>query len=482
MIARALVALGGIGVVALLGGVLSCGGDPPADGNKGHPSPDASTAEESAPIEEIGAWDDGGQEFTKTYYVRPPGQTYGAGDGSSWSNAFADLPEELERGARYLVASGAYDETTPEGDEPYTDYTFDDEEEGGQFIAVVKATSGAHGTNEGWDASLGEGPASFGPIAMVTGHYLLDGVESVGNSGHGIRIAVNPAVCTNSHANAFYFNWDAQSHYVGLRHLDISFCGGVGDPADPAQDAIYGYATDSYDVGHITIRECTVHDTRRVLAFFLGWSDVLLEGSLFERSGQHHESSSLAMRNAKHVVVRNNVFKDAINVYVSLQSVQNVHIYGNVFVSTLPEWEIWNSIHSSEPMRDVFIYNNTFYGLTGLSTGLRFTGEATNVRVENNLWAHNRTNQIPMAGDHDFNAFFDNIRPDSQADLSRAVEEEHVQVLESDPFEDASHLDFRLQTGTEPGRALEAVYAQDPDGATRGADGVWDRGAFEYAE
>jgi hypothetical protein len=472
MLTRTRAAAGALGAMALFGAMASCG---KADSNGGRGS-----GSNSMPAEEIGAWDDGKQEFTNTYCVRPPGQSYGAGDGSSWNDAFADLPEELERGARYLLASGNYDQSTPEGDEPYTDYAFDDPEDGERFIAVVKATADDHGTDQGWKASLAEGPAVFGPVSVATGHLLLDGVEGTGNSGHGLRIAVNPAICGNSHANAFYFDWNAQSHYVGLHHLDISFCGGVGDPTGPAQDAIYGYMTDSYDVGQVTIRDSYVHDTKRVLAFLLGWTDVLLERSLFERSGQHEESSSLAMRDATHVVVRNNVFKDAINVFVSLQDVQDVHIYGNVFVSTLADWDLWNSIHSSEPMRDVFIYNNTFYGLTGLSTGFRFTGTTRNVQVSNNLWAHNRTNQIPMAGDHDFNAFYDDIRPDSQEDLSQAVEEAHVQVMKDDPFLDAAGLDFRLGAPTDPGRSLDAVYARDPDGKTRGGDGSWDRGAFEY--
>jgi hypothetical protein len=315
---------------------------------------------------------------------------------------------------------------------------------------------------------------------MITGHYLLDGVEGAGTSGHGIRIAVKPAICTNSRANSFYFDWNAQSHHVGLHHLDISFCGAVGDPTNPPQDAIYGYMTDSYSVSHVTIRNCYVHDTKRVLAFFLGWNEVVLEDSFFERSGQHHESSSLAMRNASNVVVRNNVFKDAINVFVSLQTVQHVHIQGNVFVSTLAGWDIWNSIHSSEPLQNVFIYNNTFHGLTGLSTGLRFTGETANLVVKNNLWAHNRTNQLPMAGEHDYNAFFDNIRPDSNQDLNLTVQEEHVQVMASDPFLNAAVLDFHLKQATDPGAALGAPYDRDPDGKQRGADGTWDRGAFEH--
>ncbi|MBN1607258.1 MAG: hypothetical protein JW940_11540, partial [Polyangiaceae bacterium] len=63
---------------------------------------------------------------------------------------------------------------------------------------------------------------------------------------------------------------------------------------------------------------------------------------------------------------------------------------------------------------------------------------------------------------------------------SRAVEEDHVQVLRDDPFQDAPGLDFHLRTPTDSGRTLDVLYAQDPDGKTRGGDGSWDRGAFEY--
>ena len=106
-------------------------------------------------------------------------------------------------------------------------------------------------------------------------------------------------------------------------------------------------------------------------------------------------------------------------------------------------------------------------------------GSTSNLVVMNNIWAHNRTNQIPMAGQHDYNAFFDNIRPDSQEDLSLSEDEPHVQVITADPFVDAAGLDFHLATATAPGSSLGAPYDHDPDGVTRGADGSWDRGAFE---
>ena len=41
--------------------------------------------------------------------------------------------------------------------------------------------------------------------------------------------------------------------------------------------------------------------------------------------------------------------------------------------------------------------------------------------------------------------------------------------------------DFRLLSPTDAGDdTIGETYLTDPDGNTRGADGVWDRGAFEY--
>jgi hypothetical protein len=40
--------------------------------------------------------------------------------------------------------------------------------------------------------------------------------------------------------------------------------------------------------------------------------------------------------------------------------------------------------------------------------------------------------------------------------------------------------DLHLAGATTAGYTLAAEYNTDPEGLTRGADGVWDRGAFEY--
>jgi hypothetical protein len=47
------------------------------------------------------------------------------------------------------------------------------------------------------------------------------------------------------------------------------------------------------------------------------------------------------------------------------------------------------------------------------------------------------------------------------------------------PFVNLAGEDFHLAVPTLPGVSLGAPYDVDPDGIKRGADGNWDRGAFE---
>jgi hypothetical protein len=41
-------------------------------------------------------------------------------------------------------------------------------------------------------------------------------------------------------------------------------------------------------------------------------------------------------------------------------------------------------------------------------------------------------------------------------------------------------LHKNLDTPTSAGGTLSSLFTLDPDGKTRGADGTWDRGAYEF--
>jgi len=123
--------------------------------------------------------------------------------------------------------------------------------------------------------------------------------------------------------------------------------------------------------------------------------------------------------------------------------------------------------------------------LSGLNVGIRFDDDTENLRVVNNLWAGCRTNQIMLDGDHHTNAFWDNLRVDGAepVSLDDRIEEEDAQIIASDPFVDASACDLHLASPTAAGAVLDDPFSSlDLDGQTRGGDGAWDRGAYEYAE
>jgi hypothetical protein len=100
-----------------------------------------------------------------SYYVRE-GAT-GLGDGSDWTNAYTELPVDLERGTTYYLADGTY---------PI--YTFDDPLDGEMYITIKKAIESDHGPAIDWDISYGDEQAIFTGGEMTwpedSAYYIFD--------------------------------------------------------------------------------------------------------------------------------------------------------------------------------------------------------------------------------------------------------------------------------------------------------------------
>jgi len=459
-------------VVALLTtlGSAGCGGDDPHVGS----------AADDELVEQIGVWEQHTPVYDTTYYVRPPGQSYGLGDGSSWEDAFSGLPDARTRGAQYLFASGEYFDPSADRIE---NYVFDDPDPSEQFIGLYKATADDHGTETGWDPAFAEGPAEFGPFSFVTGRYIVDGRTGAGTDGYGFRIYHRNCEIrgTDFVASPIFFPWNSETEYLAVVHADIEDCGNHDDPTTRSQDAIYSVVGPS----HVVFRDSYVHDAWRNLFFVQGSFDVLIQDVYFARAGLHHEASTIALRDTRNVVIRRCVLMDSVNVYISLQGTRNVTISANLLTRSLDDWDNWSAIFSQEPARNVLIAGNTFYNLEGLNTGIRFTSVTDNLEVVNNLWAGCRTNQIMLNGDHHHNGFWDNWRVDGAepVSLEDRIDEDTAQFFSADPFVDGAGYDLRLTAPTDPGVSLDHPFAgSDLSGADRGADGTWDRGAFEYAQ
>jgi hypothetical protein len=91
----------------------------------------------------------------------------------------------------------------------------------------------------------------------------------------------------------------------------------------------------------------------------------------------------------------------------------------------------------------------------------------------NNLFYNIKNAPLLIGLNHDYSSFFNTQGP---------YEEAHYQNETLDPFTDWANNDYKLVSATHPGIQLTDPYKTDPYGNQRGADGVWDRGAYEYVE
>lgn len=436
--------------------------------------------EEPGEAEPVGAWDDVPRAWDRTLHVRPPGPAYGAGDGSTWTDALSGLPETPERGGRYLLAAGDYyDGPWPER---FFQLEFEVPEDGGRFVGIVKATADDHGSDVGWEAAFGEGRARLGPLAVVTGRLVVDGRVGRGGDDDAYGISIEARECAGEPPGfPLTFPWNCEATDVSFRHVDVRGCGHRPDPTHGSEDAIYSYAA---GVTRFALRDAYVHDSFRGLLFLQNSRDVLVEATTFARAGLHHEAFTVALREVRDVVFRRNVLIDSYGVFVGLQGVDNVRFYGNVLRRTRADWPVWAAIHLTEHGSGVLIANNTFYGLEGLNAGVRESPEGlvSDLQVVNNLWAATRAGQIMLHGRHEYNAFWDNRRDDGTTSLDERLEEATGQVLPDDPFLDAASGDLRLAGPTAAGRTLAPPADWDLASVRRGADGTWDRGAYEFRE
>jgi hypothetical protein len=131
------------------------------------------------------------------------------------------------------------------------------------------------------------------------------------------------------------------------------------------------------------------------------------------------------------------------------------------------------------------IYNNSFVNLGPNAGNGAFALSGSGIEIYNNLWYHCEARSFGFAGTHDYNWFYDNRDPrlpNQTDDQALAGAEAHGIVGTGDPFVDWQNGNFCLKAPLGPGKSLASPYNVDRNGLTRGADGVWDRGAFEYSK
>jgi hypothetical protein len=406
-------------------------------------------------------------------YVRP-GAT-GANNGSDWANALTSLPSTLKRGDAYYLANGSYG-----------GYTFNTANSGTTAITIKKAVETDHGTDAGWSSTYGDGQAIFTNWQIYTDYYVFDGQRrnadwSLGTlSQYGIKVAGRSPVRLDNGAGVGGDN-------LTFRYIDFQGGGrdtGVGD------DVIYGLAGNS----NLTFQYCAFHDSDRTLFLMRGnWQNLTIDHSYMARNQSspaiHGELMSLT--SATNLVFSNNTVEDiegtAVIAALNNGLWEGGQIFGNTF-SHSPNFSSRYPTHTGgltgivsvaydtsqkNTGNNIRFYNNTMINIAGLWSGVIIQSGSGN-EVRNNVWYNSVRTNNSFSGTISNNWYFNTVQ-DGDSTSTKTVCSSNCDI-----FQSLAAKNFRLKVATGGGMVLATPFNIDMDGIVRGADGNWDRGAFEF--
>ena len=414
------------------------------------------------------------------FYVRS-GAT-GNGSGSDWTNAYTSLPATLQRGATYYVASGSY-----------AGRTFNTAVSGALLITIQGATAASHGTDIGWSNSYsvsaqdgGSAARWTGMLTFTTSYWVFDG--SVGSA------------LDNTPANyGFSFGTGlSQALLIGT----AGSSGGCGSAVSNLTFAhFYGKATTAdvekeFEEGNtyggvlsnITFSNFLIDGWQGLFMTksggcsstpYTGWIvqyGVMLNG--FSSSANHGEWINPNERAISGLIVRYCIFRGSSGsagmtgtIVANNSDNTGAQIYGNVFDSLV----VGNGVISGTSegnFNNAVVYNNTFIN-DDVATGnpIGGSGQGTGNIAYNNLF-YNMNASAGGGFTLDYNTYYS---------TTNSPTEVHKQTGSGNPFVNLASYNYQLAAATQAGSTLSSPYNVDSTGATRGGDGTWDRGAYEFS-
>ncbi|MGZ3797679.1 MAG: hypothetical protein ACXVB1_15010 [Pseudobdellovibrionaceae bacterium] len=407
-----------------------------------------------------------------TLYVRPGAS--GNNSGSDWSNAYNGLPSSLTRGNTYYLATGNYG-----------DHTFNDANSGTSLITLKKATAADHGTESGWSSTYGTGQAIFTGWDIYTDYYVFDGQGRNSNWRSGGLDQYGISTGNTRIDNGMGVGGDN----LTFRYIDIH---GGGRDTGAGDDVIYGLTGNS----NITFQYCALHDSDRTIFTMRGnWQNLVVDSSYMARNTSTPTSHGelLSTTDSTNVTFSNNAIEDiegtAVWAFLNDGLASGWKIFGNTVYYTPayiaetgrnPDHNYGiagvifcaNDSSQNNTCNNFQFYNNTMVNIQGLWSGLVIQQGTGNI-VENNIW-YDSVRTANSGVSTGWNWYYNTVQ-DNDTSATKQICSSNCNI-----FVDILNRDFRLTTATSSGTTLSAPFNVDPNGISRGSDGVWDRGAFEF--
>ena len=411
----------------------------------------------------------------------------GENDGTSWVDAYEDTDDfTATRDYVYFIADGAY----------LAD-TLGVADSGSNYIYYVKAVSDDHGSETGWDSAYGDGVATFtGTLNFTTSYYIFDGQNGGGptawRTGHGFKF--EPTGCTDSSSTFIIIAWNdaLDPSYIEFHHIEMEHCGedylaiggGAGDQS----------INNLWNIHYWTWDHCWMHDAdTTIFKIYQDCNDVTIEYCCIEKrhtvSAVHGENIMFASNAATvNFTFRYNLLQDSAGSGMLYFDNRNhagpSYIYGNIFYQSSDRYWTSNGMlgtsSGSYTYSDINAWNNTF--VNGYDSGGTFTQSCIGTNDVGGTGFVARNNICINSAD--INANVDTRSHnlfDSQAEADNDDSDgQYYAGAIGDLLTDYTNYDFTLKIATDDGSDLGSPYNADPTGAIRGADSVWDRGAYEF--
>lgn len=442
----------------------------------------------------VGAWlkngtipDEGGVKMNKTSFVygvvlaiavfclgaiSASGSTFcvgpsatGDGSGTDWNNlkAWSATPA---RGDIWYLANGNY-----------TARTFSTAASGTTVITIMKATVSDHGPATGWSDSYAAQAVITGTMVFSTPYWIFSGstrneANWFDGSAYGIQIAAPAGTYVQS------VFWRASYSTMSYIYINASvLIDSLPTVAHYQVDWTGGSLVTAGNVSH-----CYVHNGNNHF-FMRNCSACVVEycASDYALSTPNNHGENInwygAFGPSDNCVARYNMFYNNFlgtggggTAVIAIVTSANCEIYGNVFYNNRCGDGVvgWSGTRAGYGVSNLKFYNNTIIGHAASSSeGVDLETSSTGCVAYNNVWYGNTAAFQTVT--HDYNA------------TQNALGETHGQTLTSSSiFVNYTANDYRLASATAAGMSLPSPYNQDMLGNIRGADGTWDRGAFEF--
>lgn len=411
----------------------------------------------------------------------------GTGTGATWTNAYTGFgtaahqvnPATIIRGVTYWIGAGNYGAvnlSTPDS--------------GTQVVTLEGATTSSHGPAGDWNDGFA-GQALFTGVSQITTDYWTLNGQTRGtdwksgytlkfwNQSDGSNFALGAMNSTTSHLTlefleiqgttksgtqysdeglSFYpqtnnlYVGSCWIHNVGSDNVSINYGGGGGS----YQTFEYNYISYNHQGYNTTHSQCAQITSSNLTFRYNQFQDCMSSGFITDASG-------------------------------GTASMSNWEIYGNVF--------FWDSVFAALKTSFVgdgiigffgenysghmYFYNNTIAGISTTNTcssSALGSNTVKGTQIYNNIWYSTpNCNPSDQQGGNvtmDYNEYFQNSSNSND-------NSSHKATSKTNPFVNVSSNNFQLTTDTANGLSVNAPYNLDMNGTTRGADGVFDRGAFQ---